>query len=235
MPGSTTTECTKATSYRTGTRHTLWLGKDKINPDFPVSSTETLTVNGAVTAGQNVTITLAAALTSKYWKNQRIRFGTAGSYQVIALAADADVGATELVAKDLKLDLADAIAAIEIPMIPVWSVRATAPTITGNSTEVRNAGACDWVSNLMLTRSHNMAVSGNEVLNDPGHAMLEELACSTEDQVFARLVKAYDQAWEGNFWVGNYSNPQEVDTPVTIDYQLIGDAEPRLDKEWAIA
>lgn len=235
MAGANTTDCFNATEYYLGTRHTVWVGQEYLTPDNPTLPTETLTTNAVAAVGTNVTITLVAATTVKYYKNQRIRFGTAGSYKVVELAADAEIGATELVAKEVKTEIASGDSAVELPLAPYFSVRATSPTVEGETLEIRNAGACDWSSKLMLKRMHNNSLSGSQTRNDPGFEILKPAACSTINQVFVRVIKADDTAWDGNFWVRSFSHPQETDTQVTVEFQLEGDADPNEDTEYAIA
>lgn len=235
MAGLNTTDCRGASEHYTGTPHTVWIGAEYVNPDNPVPSTETLTTSGVTAIGTNVTITLSAATTNKYYKGQRIRFGAAGSYKVVELAADADVGSTTLVAKEVLTEIPDADTAIEIPMVPYWSVRATAPTVEGETLEIRNAGACDWATKVMLKRMHTNSLSGAQVRNDPGLSLLKSAACTTINQVFIRIIKSDDTAWEGNYWVRSWNHPHETDTAVNVEFQLEGDSSPDEDTEYAVA
>lgn len=235
MPGATTTDCRQASEYFLGTTHRVWTGAEYITKLNPTLSTETLTAQSAVTVGTNKTITLTTPTVNRYWKGQRIRFGTAGAYKVVELAADYAVGVSALVAKEVLTEIAANDTAVEIPLLPYYSIRVTTPTVDGETKEIRNAGACDWSSKIMLKRMHNTSLSGSLLAEDPGYAHCKDAACSVTDRVFLRVYKADDTVWDGNFWVQSYSNPQETDTEVTVDFQLEGDGPPAEDTEYAIA
>lgn len=236
MAGSIQQDCRSATEFYTGNDHTVWVGKNFITQNNPTSPVEVITLATPVAVSDvPVDLTITSGLTSQYYKGQRIRFGTAGSYKVIELAADALVGATTLRAKKVLSAIAVADVANEIPMVPYWSVRATSPTVDGETLEIRNAGACDWSNKLMLKRMHNSSLAGAQVRNDPGLLLLKQAVCSLENLAFIRLIKTDGTAWEGNFWAQNWTHSQEVDTDVKVDFQLEGDGAPNEDLEWAVA
>jgi predicted secreted protein len=234
MSGATTTDCLNASEYFLGTRHTVWVGAQFITPENPTLATETLTTSAVAAVGTNVSIALASATTLRYWKGQRLRFGTPGAYKVVELAANYNIGVTALVAKEVKTAIPSGNTAIEVPLLPYYSVRVTSPQVTGESKEIRNAGACDWSSKIMLKRMHTSSLSGSQTRNDPGFPILKEAACSTTKQVFVRVIKADNTAWDGNFWVTDFSHPQETDTEVSIEFSLEGDSAPDEDLEYAI-
>jgi hypothetical protein len=217
------TPCRGADSYFTGSNVILLIGAVLLTREAPNQTNYTLTTATPAVAVAGTTITLATALTHDIQRGERLRFGSS----IVQVDEPALTGASTITIKP-------ALSTISIGSTctkQAWKLYESAASIDSGidseSIEIRNMGACDWVSKLKTKQMATVSIDGNAVAlsADGGRVLVREAASSTLKRIAFGIIKP-DGSWmQGKAWVKSVSDKMAVDTAYTQAVSLEVDGE----------
>jgi predicted secreted protein len=217
------TPCRGADAYFTGSNTILLIGAALLTREAPNQTNYTLTTATPAVSIGGTTITLSTALTHEIQRGERLRFGSS----IVQVDETAAIAATTITIKP-------ALSAISIGATctkQAWKLYESAASIDSSvdseSIEIRNMGACDWVSKLKTKLMATVSIDGNAVAlaADSGRALVREAANSTLKRIAFGIIKP-DGSWmQGKAWIKSKADKMAVDTAYTQSVSLEVDGE----------
>jgi hypothetical protein len=216
--------CKQASDYFTGSSTYVFVGDTLLTVAAPNQTDITLTTATPAVAIGGASITAATALTKAIKAGERLKFGST----IVQVDDDVAIGA-------ITIPILPALSAITIGTActkQAWvrydSFASADINLDSEMIEIRNAGACNWKSQIKTKGMAAISLDGNVVAPglDLGRALIRQAVMGNDKRIAIGILEPDGSWFRARCWVKSLGRKSAADTAFTQAVSLEVDGDP---------